>query len=44
LFRGQVRSGTIVVLLVGPQHMTQMTLAEYNHMIEALTSNRADQM
>jgi hypothetical protein len=24
--------------------MTQMTLAEYNHMIEALTSNRADQM
>jgi len=28
---------------VRAQHMTQMTLAEHDHMIEALVSDRADQ-
>src|SRR3954451_22491362 len=36
-------SGAVVVSLIRTQHMTQMPLAEYNHMIEALTSDRADQ-
>src|SRR6476659_3059784 len=36
-------SGTIVVMRVRAQHMTQMTLAEHDHMIEAFASDRADQ-
>src|SRR5436305_10545722 len=35
--------GAVVILLVRAQHMTQMPLAEHDHMIEAFTSDRADQ-
>src|SRR3954452_6210303 len=35
--------GAVVILLVREQHMTQMPLAEHDHMIEALASDRADQ-
>ena len=37
-----VRSRTVVVTRVRAQHMTQMTLAEHDHMIQALASNRTD--
>src|SRR6188472_636121 len=33
----------VVILLVRAQHMTQMPLAEHDHMIKALASDRADQ-
>src|SRR6478736_1560202 len=33
----------VVILLVRAQHMTQMPLAEHDHMVEALASDRADQ-
>src|SRR6478609_8787532 len=36
-------SGAVVVLLVRAQHTTQMLLAEDDHMIKALASDRADQ-
>src|SRR3954468_23338381 len=36
-------SGTIVVMRVRAQHMTQMTLSEHDHMIKTLASDRADQ-
>src|SRR3954453_12278407 len=35
-------SRTVVVTRVRAQHMTQMTLAEHDHMIKALASNRTD--
>src|SRR6476659_7770083 len=35
--------GAVVILLVRAQHMPQMPLAKHDHMIEALTSDRADQ-
>src|SRR3954451_13105151 len=35
--------GAVVILLVREQHMPQMPLAEHDHMIEALASDRADQ-
>src|SRR6478736_6634999 len=35
--------GAVVVLLVRAQHMPQMALAEHDHMVEALASDRADQ-
>src|SRR6478609_11841534 len=38
-----MRSRAVVVLLVGTQNMTQMSLANYDHMIEAFSSDRADQ-
>src|SRR3954447_16281822 len=34
--------GAVVILLVGAQHMPQMSLAEHDHMIEALASDGAD--
>src|SRR3954454_1755018 len=36
-------SGAVVVLLVRAQQTTQMLLAEDDHMIDALASDRADQ-
>ena len=33
----------VVILLVRAQHMTQMPLAEHDHMVEALASDGADQ-
>src|SRR4051794_682818 len=36
-------SGTIVIMRVRAQHMTQMTLSEHDHMIKAFASDRADQ-
>src|SRR3954463_7192350 len=35
--------GAVVILLVRAQHMAQMPLANYEHMIEALASDGADQ-
>src|SRR3954452_3335983 len=35
--------GAVVILLVRAQHMAQMPLAKYEHMIEALASDGADQ-
>src|SRR6476661_9290283 len=35
--------GAVVILLVRAQHMPQMPLAEHDHMVEALASDRADQ-
>src|SRR3954463_2241382 len=34
--------GAVVILLVRAQHMPQMSLAEHDHMIEALASDGAD--
>src|SRR6476620_11442423 len=36
-------AGAVVILLVRAQHIPQMPLAEHDHMIEALASDRADQ-
>src|SRR3954453_23924529 len=36
--------GAVVILLVRAQHMPQMPLAKDDHMIEALASDRADQL
>src|SRR5512133_1943752 len=33
----------VLVLLVGTQNMTQMPLANYNYVIQAFSSDRADQ-
>src|SRR6476660_3378008 len=33
----------VVILLVRAQHMTQMPLAEHDHMVEALAADGADQ-
>src|SRR6478672_6014003 len=38
-----MRPRAVVVLLVGTQNMTQMPLANYDHVIEAFSSDRADQ-
>src|SRR3954452_14443102 len=38
-----MRSGVVVVLLVRARQTTQMLLAEDDHMIKALASDRADQ-
>src|SRR3954451_14747064 len=35
--------GAVVILLVRAQHMAQMPLANYEHMIKALASDGADQ-
>src|SRR3954452_25300184 len=35
--------GAVVILLVREQHMPQLPLAEHDHMIKALASDRADQ-
>ena len=40
----QMCPSAVVILLVRAQHMTQMPLAEHDHMIEALASDRADQV
>src|SRR3954452_8792625 len=39
----EVCSGTVVVMRVKAHQVTQMTLAEHDHMIEAFASDRADQ-
>ena len=39
----EVCSGTVVVMRVRAQHVTQMTVAEHDHMIKAFASDRADQ-
>src|SRR6476661_8531937 len=36
-------AGAVVILLVRAQHIPQMLLAEDDHMIKALASDRADQ-
>src|SRR5436309_12808442 len=33
----------VVIMLIRAQHVPQMSLAEHDHMIEALASDRADQ-
>src|SRR6478752_7084461 len=38
-----MRPRAVVVLLVGMQNMTQMSLATYDHVIQAFSSDRADQ-
>src|ERR1700681_3402179 len=38
-----MRSDTVVVMGVGFQYPTQMHLAQYNHMIDALAPDRSDQ-
>src|SRR3954454_11716052 len=39
----EVCSGTVVVMRVRAQDVTQMTLAEHDHMIKTLASDGADQ-
>src|SRR6476469_4177416 len=41
--QSQMCAGAVVILLVRAQHIPQMPLAEHDHMIEALASDRADQ-
>ena len=38
-----MRPRAVVVLLVGTQNMTQMPLANYDNVIQAFSSDRADQ-
>src|SRR6478672_12574372 len=38
-----MRPNAVVVLLVGAQNKTQMPLANYDHVIQAFASDRADQ-
>ncbi len=39
----QMRTGCIIVVHVGPQHVPQVPLAEHDDMVETFPSDRADQ-
>ena len=43
LVQGQMRASRIVVIDIARQHMTQVPLPEYDHMVKALPADRADQ-
>jgi hypothetical protein len=42
LIQGQVRARLIIAIHIRQQHMTKMPLAEYNNLVKALPSDRAD--
>jgi hypothetical protein len=42
LAQGQVRAGCIVIIHIGRQHVTQVSLAEHDDMVKTLPTDRAD--